>query len=392
MALFESESVAYGGIKAASPSQAPRSPQQQQQRQELTQDQSVSSLNKQGSIFSLTLDEIQLKSGKAFGSMNMDEFLANLWNVEENQAPPQLDQNEARDDKDKGIGGQPTLARQGSFSIPTPLCKKTVDEVWFEIQKELPQQRKANNIADHEPPQRQQTFGEMTLEDFLIKAGVVQEPSSASSQQRKVASSRPNGTSLEATYGMGHGAGSSQQKMLTSIQNSSASLDANFGMGHVMGLGFPGHQIVPSNLAAPGNGYAAAYPIFTQSKTMMGESSNVAENGNGTNCLLEPVVIQNKKRIIDGPPEVVVERRQRRMIKNRESAARSRARKQAYTVELELELNQLKQENAKLKQLVEENEQKRKQEVLKRKQSKLPAQRKVVDKMRTLRRTVSLGW
>uniref|UniRef100_A0ACD5UFM8 Uncharacterized protein n=1 Tax=Avena sativa TaxID=4498 RepID=A0ACD5UFM8_AVESA len=39
------------------------------------------------------------------------------------------------------------------------------------------------------------------------------------------------------------------------------------------------------------------------------------------------------------------DRRQRRMIKNRESAARSRARKQAYTNELELELAQLRREN-----------------------------------------------
>ncbi|KAE8775862.1 Protein FD [Hordeum vulgare] len=39
------------------------------------------------------------------------------------------------------------------------------------------------------------------------------------------------------------------------------------------------------------------------------------------------------------------DRRQRRMIKNRESAARSRARKQAYTNELELELEQLRREN-----------------------------------------------
>jgi hypothetical protein len=39
------------------------------------------------------------------------------------------------------------------------------------------------------------------------------------------------------------------------------------------------------------------------------------------------------------------DRRQRRMIKNRESAARSRARKQAYTNELEQELAQLKREH-----------------------------------------------
>ncbi|KAF7019324.1 hypothetical protein CFC21_032515 [Triticum aestivum] len=39
------------------------------------------------------------------------------------------------------------------------------------------------------------------------------------------------------------------------------------------------------------------------------------------------------------------DRRQRRMIKNRESAARSRARKQACTNEMELELVQLRREN-----------------------------------------------
>ncbi|OMO89174.1 hypothetical protein COLO4_19889 [Corchorus olitorius] len=388
MAISESESVAYGGGKTGSPPvQAPQLP-----HDESTQDHSLASSNKQNSIFSLTLDEIQLKSGKAFGSMNMDEFLANLWNVEDNQVPSQLNQND-QPVVDKGIAtsSQPTLARQGSFSIPTPLCKKTVDEVWFEIQKELPQQRKLNSMTDHEPPQRQPTFGEMTLEDFLIKAGVVQEPASSSQQQqKKVMPVQPNGTTLEPNYGMGHVMGSSQQKMVTPMQNNNATLDPNFGMGHVMGLAFPAHQIVPNNMAPAGSGYAAAYPIFTQSKAVMGDSSNNAENGNNTNNLLEPAMLHNKKRIIDGPPEVVVERRQRRMIKNRESAARSRARKQAYTVELELELNQLKQENAKLKRLVEESEQKRKQEVMKRKQS-TAAQRKV-DKMKTLRRTVSLGW
>ncbi|KAI3669368.1 hypothetical protein L6452_40602 [Arctium lappa] len=43
------------------------------------------------------------------------------------------------------------------------------------------------------------------------------------------------------------------------------------------------------------------------------------------------------------------ERRHKRMIKNRESAARSRARKQAYTNELENEVERLKEENSRLK-------------------------------------------
>jgi ABA responsive element binding factor len=44
-----------------------------------------------------------------------------------------------------------------------------------------------------------------------------------------------------------------------------------------------------------------------------------------------------------------VERRQKRMIKNRESAARSRARKQAYTNELENKVSRLEEENERLR-------------------------------------------
>ncbi|KAE9606618.1 putative transcription factor bZIP family [Lupinus albus] len=43
------------------------------------------------------------------------------------------------------------------------------------------------------------------------------------------------------------------------------------------------------------------------------------------------------------------ERKNKRMIKNRESAARSRARKQAYTKELQLKVERLMEENARLK-------------------------------------------
>ncbi|XP_028776603.1 bZIP transcription factor 27 [Neltuma alba] len=48
------------------------------------------------------------------------------------------------------------------------------------------------------------------------------------------------------------------------------------------------------------------------------------------------------------------DRRSKRMIKNRESAARSRARKQAYTYELEQKLALLKEENAMLTKQLEQ--------------------------------------
>ncbi|EYU18526.1 hypothetical protein MIMGU_mgv1a013542mg [Erythranthe guttata] len=48
------------------------------------------------------------------------------------------------------------------------------------------------------------------------------------------------------------------------------------------------------------------------------------------------------------PIDKATQQKQKRMIKNRESAARSRERKQAYTVELETLVTQLEEENAKL--------------------------------------------
>ena len=65
---------------------------------------------------------------------------------------------------------------------------------------------------------------------------------------------------------------------------------------------------------------------------------------------------RGKRRIVEEPPmDKATQQKQRRMIKNRESAARSRERKQAYTVELESLVTQLEEEKARL--LREEAEQ-----------------------------------
>ncbi|XP_056844030.1 bZIP transcription factor 27 [Raphanus sativus] len=61
-----------------------------------------------------------------------------------------------------------------------------------------------------------------------------------------------------------------------------------------------------------------------------------------------------KKRGGQDSDESRGDRRHKRMIKNRESAARSRARKQAYTNELELAVSHLQKENARLKRQEEQ--------------------------------------
>jgi ABA responsive element binding factor len=57
--------------------------------EEQRQQQAVDPLARQSSIMSLTLEELQnslCEPGRNFGSMNMDEFMANIWNAEEFQA------------------------------------------------------------------------------------------------------------------------------------------------------------------------------------------------------------------------------------------------------------------------------------------------------------------
>ncbi|PON76816.1 Basic-leucine zipper transcription factor [Parasponia andersonii] len=340
-------------------------------------------LHKQNSIFSLTLDEIQCKSGmRGFGSMNMEEFIANIWSVEENQVPEAISINNNSNINNIATA---TLARQGSFSIPIPLCKKTVDEIWFEIHKEeshshsTDQPREGEGARNDSGPQRQQTLGEMTLEDFLVKAGVVQET------VVQVTKSGPSPNSHDQYY--------YETTTMPVERHVSKKVDTNkYGIAvNVVASPTGESHHFPGNES--GSGFAG-YDMYGQSSD--GNANNSIGSDRVPNVksptLTEPSAGKSKRRIIDGPLEVVVERRQRRMIKNRESAARSRARKQAYTVELEVELNQLKDENEKLKQILAETQRKRKREVLMKRKMQLTKAQKLIEKLRKLRRAVSLAW
>ncbi|XP_008804818.1 bZIP transcription factor ABI5 homolog [Phoenix dactylifera] len=325
-------------------------------------------LMRQSSIYSLTLDEIQntvCEPGKAFGSMNMDEFLTNIWNVEEGQ----IANAHAQKQPHIGGGGMPAAAplqRQGSITIPPPLCRKTVDEVWEDIHRD--QNARRQNVDGAPPPSQQQqqpqsngvahrkrTFGEITLEDFLVKAGIVKEGYQRGSAPSPHAAPVPPATQygMPAGYQMvgpegapvfGHVVGvqaygdhqvAAANRMYQVVGDGGGpSYALRNGFGGMVGNGYGGGAAVGGSPASPGSSEGAGGGQV--------DNSDAAEGGGGGKG--------GRKRALDGTVEKVVERRQRRMIKNRESAARSRARKQAYTVELEAELNQLKEENARLKE------------------------------------------
>nr|GMC88837.1 protein ABSCISIC ACID-INSENSITIVE 5 [Ipomoea batatas] len=413
MVVPESEAASQGEVESPLQLQDLQAEQQQLQQKN---NNGLSSLGRQSSIYSLTLDEFQhtlCESGKNFGSMNMDEFLNSIWTAEENQAHAQAQNfmlGHASIPSEKGIARQQSLARQASLTLPAPLCRKTVDEVWAEIHKTHQQQQQHNSdgkfqnnpSGDNNNTQRQVTFGEMTLEDFLVRAGVVREQGNTAAPlparpQQYAAAMYPN-------------------------NNTPAAIAPTYVARPVMGLGggaVPAYQALPQGgvVEAPGypkrggGGYAQPSPPVYGGRMGNGSAVGYAHmQGLGLGSPVSPVSSDGlcvnpggdggnhygletgirggggRKRIIDGPVEKVVERRQRRMIKNRESAARSRARKQAYTVELEAELNQLKEENANLKQALDEMDRKRKQQV--NESRKLQFQ-KASEKLRVLRRTLS---
>ncbi|XP_061366771.1 protein ABSCISIC ACID-INSENSITIVE 5-like [Gastrolobium bilobum] len=385
---------------------------QLQNEEELNKNHSFSSLGRQSSIYSLTLDEFQhslCESGKNFGSMNMDEFLSSIWNAQENQTINSSNTNNlslTQTSTEKGIRKQPSLPRQGSLSIPAPLCSKTVEEVWSEIHKEQQQHQSNNNTntnnnnvvqnTEFATTPRQPTFGEMTLEDFLVKAGVVREQcamqTAPASQQHYGVYSTSNNSTMASSFVGGHVIGEGNvvappyQAVAQgggAVGDISGKRDGSSGYAQPSGVCFGGRVV------NGGGGGGGVYGV-AQTIGMASPDHGIGNENSGGQFGVEMDGLRGRKRMVDGPVEKVVERRQRRMIKNRESAARSRARKQAYTVELEAELNQLREENAQLKQALVELERRRKQqcfeEVNVRVQTKA---HKAKEKLRVLRRNLS---
>ncbi|CAN0908708.1 ABSCISIC ACID-INSENSITIVE 5-like protein 2 [Linum grandiflorum] len=276
-------------------------------------------LGRQNSLYNLTLDEVQSQLGdlgKPFSSMNLDELLRNVWTAEANQVTGTDAEGIQMADN------QTSLQRQGSLSIAGALSKKTVDEVWRDIQQ-------SKNNGERKSKDRQPTLGEMTLEDFLAKAGVVGDESiDNNNRDVPIAGSDANVVPRFP-----------QQGQWLQYQHA----QFQHPQHNVMGMFMPGQPVPqPVNMGA-GSVMDVAYPenpVPIAPPPIIGTLSDS----------------QTVSRKRGAPDEIVVknvERRQKRMIKNRESAARSRARKQAYTNELENKISRLEEENERLRKLKE---------------------------------------
>ncbi|MCD7450763.1 Abscisic acid-insensitive 5-like protein [Datura stramonium] len=294
------------------------------------QDPKPNALARQGSLYTLTLDEVQNQLGdlgKPLSSMNLDELLKTVWTVEASQGMGGTDYEVLQHGQ---VASGSSLHRQSSITLSSDLSKKTVDQVWQDIQ----QGHKRDNI-NRKAQERQPTLGEMTLEDFLVKAGVVAE-------------STPGKKSSGSVLGVDSMA-LPQQSVQQQTQWSQYQIQAMHQLPlqqhqqpqqqNMLPVFMPGHPVQQPLTIVANPTIDAAYP---ESQMTMSPTALL-----GT--LSDTQTLGRKRVAPDDVVEKTVERRQKRMIKNRESAARSRARKQAYTHELENKVSRLEEENERLK-------------------------------------------
>ncbi|KAF8064738.1 hypothetical protein N665_1170s0017 [Sinapis alba] len=395
-------------------------------------------LARQSSLYSLTFDELQSTlggPGKDFGSMNMDELLKSIWTAEEAQAMTMNSSAAAAATAVAQPGGGIPLQRQGSLTLPRTISQKTVDEVWKCL---FTKDGNNGNMvgssgggSELNTPQRQQTLGEITLEEFLFRAGVVREDN-CSQQVGQVSGNTNNNNGFYgnngAAGGLGFGFGQPNQNNISFNgtndsmilkqphqqfqQQSQAQLQPRQQLNQPhpqqQQQQHP-HQRLPQTIFPKQANVAFAGPVGMANKSFAGAGNNASNNKNnglgsfggagvtvaatspGTssaeNNSLSPVpYVLNRGRRSNTGLEKVIERRQRRMIKNRESAARSRARKQAYTLELEAEIEKLKKVNQELQRKQAEMMEMQKNEL--KESSKQPWG----SKRQCLRRTLTGPW
>ncbi|XP_057787488.1 ABSCISIC ACID-INSENSITIVE 5-like protein 7 isoform X2 [Salvia miltiorrhiza] len=373
-------------------------------------------LVRQSSVYSLTFEEFQNTlggSGKEFGSMNMEDLLKSIWTAEESQAV-------VASCTGGGDGSMPggNLQRQGSLTLPRTLSQKTVDEVWKDVLKESVAPKPASSSGGLNMGPRQPTLGEMTLEEFLALAGVVREDTHPPGKVNGTGfyGGLPPSNGNNSTQSIGfqqppqsHGLLGNQLAEQTNIVLNPPSLGINMSVVTSLQqqtqpqlqplfpkqttLAFSSPTQLRTNAQLPSSGTKGAVVEMKNAlsntrvppggSVVLGGLSNGAivgtgspgnnlygdvKNNAGTPSSASPSPYnfgENRGgRRSAATLEKVVERRRRRMIKNRESAARSRARKQAYTLELEAEVANLRELNCELRRSQEEFMEMQKNQIL----------------------------
>ncbi|KZV40576.1 DNA binding protein [Dorcoceras hygrometricum] len=220
----------------------------------------------------------------------------------------------------------PTSSRSSSSSSSPPLVfqqnleiPKSFDDVWSDIDHATAMKAYPN------PQQETHTNGDITLEEFLIRAGAI-----SPTENREGFVDNPVPLMTIA---------SGDNPMLISSLQQVRDVHVPMLVQDVVGSSFRGSEdyleekLMDLDIKMPA-------PIIKETGVGCGENFS---------DLLQDESDRRKWVCKDEIMKKSIERRQRRMIKNRESAARSRARKQAHTNQLLQSVKQLQTTNILLK-------------------------------------------
>ncbi|KAK6940109.1 Basic-leucine zipper domain [Dillenia turbinata] len=260
-----------------------------------------------------TFNEVQNQLGnsrKPLNNMNLDALIKTMASLEGGRF----------------LQNPNSLFTFGDFSfnlnLDEALVKRTISEVWNEITD----QNLVKPVDNHLFQQQQSTLGQTGFNSFLLYAGVVNAGiQDGSKNDRPLVGIDPVVGVQEDTDWLQYHMDSvqpQQQPLLTDFNSNFHVLESVF-QSPVVDVGCSESQL--------------AMPMQIQAPPAVATSSESS------------VSIDRKRYLPDEIMEKSIEKRKKRMIKNRESAARSRARKQAYANQLEQEVLQLEKANDQLK-------------------------------------------
>ncbi|KAL9446747.1 hypothetical protein AB3S75_014419 [Citrus x aurantiifolia] len=266
--------------------------------------------------------------------MNLNHELAVIKNVQtvsgDNQDGVQIVQNPS---SSSSSSSPPPSYFLGNINLNGRFSKKTIDQVWKDT---VHHEHEVDHSNQSAVVQQQLTLGETTLEDFLLRAGVINNSMGNNNNNNNNNHNGVAGNHHQPLISMGIDpmVVVSQQAdwlqfQMTSQQQQMGAMDTSYNVSEsvyenpVGDIGYSENQLA---LSMP-------MPATSAAPSELSKVNNVGR----------------KRRYSDEIMEKTVERKQKRMIKNRESAARSRARKQAYTNQLESQVLSLRKRNSWLK-------------------------------------------
>ncbi|GAY41684.1 hypothetical protein CUMW_061310 [Citrus unshiu] len=271
--------------------------------------------------------------------MNLNHELAVIKNVQtvsgDNQDGVQIVQNPS---SSSSSSSPPPSYFLGNINLNGRLSKKTIDQVWKDT---VHHEHEVDHSNQSAVVQQQLTLGETTLEDFLLRAGIINNSMGNNNNNNNNISNNNNHNGVAGNHhqplismGIDPMVVVSQQAdwlqfQMASQQQQMGAMDTSYNVSEsvyenpVGDIGYSENQLA---LSMP-------MPATSAAPSELSKVNNVGR----------------KRRYSDEIMEKTIERKQKRMIKNRESAARSRARKQAYTNQLESQVLWLRKRNSWLK-------------------------------------------